>query len=42
MNCLSNIGKQVKQLFVVNEETKNAQIKVTESFEFFSNKLGND
>ena len=39
MNCLRNIENQVKELFILNEETKNAQIKVTESLEFFSNKF---
>ena len=39
MNCLRNIEKQVKELFILNEETKNTQIKVTESLEFFSNKF---
>ena len=39
VNCLRNIENQVKELFVLNEETKNAQIKVTESLEFFSNKF---
>ena len=28
-----------RKLFVLNEETKNAQIKVTASLEFFSNKF---
>ena len=38
VNCLKNIENWVKELFVLNEETKNAQIKVTESLEeFFSN-----
>ena len=32
-----NIKNQVKELFVLNEETTNAQIKVTEALEFFSN-----
>ena len=31
VNCLRNIENQVKELFALNEETKNAQIKVTES-----------
>ena len=39
VNCLRNIENQVKELFILNEETKNAQIKVTESLEFFSNKF---
>ena len=39
MNCLRNIINQVKELFILNEDTKNAQIKVTESLEFFSNKF---
>ena len=39
MNCLRNIENQVKELFNLNEETKNAGIKVTESLEFFSNKF---
>ena len=39
VNCLRNIEKQVKELFILNEETKNTQIKVTESLEFFSNKF---
>ena len=39
VNCLKNIENRVKELFVLNEETKNAQIKVTESLEFFSNKF---
>ena len=39
MNCLRNIENQIKELFILNEETKNAQIKVTESLEFFSNKF---
>ena len=39
MNCLRNIENQVKELFILNEETKNAQIKVSESLEFFSNKF---
>ena len=39
MNCLRNIINQVKELFILNEETKNEQIKVTESLEFFSNKF---
>ena len=39
VNCLKNIENQVKELFILNEETKNAQIKVTESLEFFSNKF---
>ena len=39
VNCLNNIENQVKELFILNEETKNAQIKVTESLEFFSNKF---
>ena len=42
VNCLRDIEKQVRELFIVSEETKNAQIKVTKSLEFFSNKLGND
>ena len=36
-NCLRNIKNQVKQSFILNEETKNTQIKVTGSLEFFSN-----
>ena len=32
-----NIKNQVKELFILNEETTNAQIKVTEALEFFSN-----
>ena len=39
MNCLRNTENQVKELFILNEGTKNAQIKVTESLEFFSNKF---
>ena len=39
VDCLINIENQVKELFILNEETKNAQIKVTESLEFFSNKF---
>ena len=39
VNCLRNIESQVKELFILNKETKNAQIKVTESLEFFSNKF---
>ena len=39
MSCLRNIENQVKELFILNEEIKNAQIKVTESHEFFSNKF---
>ena len=39
VNCLRNIENQVKELFTLNEETKNVQIKVTESLEFFSNKF---
>ena len=39
VNCLRNIENQVKELFILNKETKNAQIKVTESLEFFSNKF---
>ena len=39
VNCLRNIENQIKELFILNEETKNAQIKVTESLEFFSNKF---
>ena len=38
VNCLKNIENWVKELFALNEETKNAQIKVTESLgEFFLN-----
>ena len=36
---MRNIENQVKELFILNEETKNGQIKVTESLEFFSNKF---
>ena len=36
-NCLRNIKNQVKESFILNEETKNTQIKVTGSLEFFSN-----
>ena len=39
VNCLENLENQVKELFILNEETKNVQIKVTESLEFFSNKF---
>ena len=39
VNCLRNIENHVKELFILNEETKNTQIKVTESLEFFSNKF---
>ena len=39
VNCLRNIDNQVKELLVLNEETKSAQVKVTESLEFFSNKF---
>ena len=39
VNCLRNIENQVKELFVLNEEIKNAQIIVTESLQFFSNKF---
>ena len=39
MNCFRNIEKQVKELFILNEETKNVQIKVTEPLEFFSNRI---
>ena len=39
MNSLRNIEIQVNKLFILNKETKNAQIKVTESLEFFSNKF---
>ena len=39
VKCLRNIENKVKELFVLNEEIKNAQIKVTESLEFFSNKF---
>ena len=39
VNCLRNIENQVKELFILNEETKIAQIKVTESLEIFSNKF---
>ena len=39
MNCLRNIKNQVKELFILNEETRNAQIKVTKSLEIFSNKF---
>ena len=39
LNCLRNIENEVKELFVFNKETKNVQIKVTESLEFFSNKF---
>ena len=31
VNYLRNIENQVKELFILNEETKNEQIKVTES-----------
>ena len=36
---MRNIENQVTELFILNEETKNGQIKVTESLEFFSNKF---
>ena len=39
MNCLRNTKNHVKESFILNEETKNTQIKVTESLEFFSNKF---
>ena len=39
LNCVRNIENQVKELFILNEETQIAQIKVTESLEFFSNKF---
>ena len=39
LNCLRIIENQVKELFILNEETQIAQIKVTESLEFFSNKF---
>ena len=39
VNCLRNTENQVKELFILNEENKNTQIKVTESLEFFSNKF---
>ena len=39
MNCLRNIENQVKELFILNEESRNEQIKVSESLEIFSNKF---
>ena len=39
VNCLRNTKNHVKESFILNEETKNTQIKVTESLEFFSNKF---
>ena len=36
---MKNIENQVKELFILNEETKNVQIKVKELLEFFSNKF---
>ena len=41
VNCLKSIENQVKELLTFHEETKENQIKVTESLEFMSVKLGN-
>ena len=41
VSCLKSIENQVKELLTFHEETKENQIKVTESLEFMSVKLGN-
>ena len=41
VNCLKSIENQVKELLTFHEEAKENQIKVTESLEFMSTKLGN-
>ena len=39
INCLKSIENQVNELFTFHEETKESQIKVTESLEFMSAKF---